>query len=1037
MARERLYEILDEARSRRTGVYVTGPPGSGKSTLVSTWLQARGIPGIWYQVDQGDTDLATFFDYLVRASAAFRGRGQRPLPALTPEYALDVAGFSRRFFRLLFDRLPTGAALVLDNFQEVENDEFCRVIADAVEEVPPGFQMILISRRDAPRFFARSRANERMRTIGWDDLQLTFDEAVAVARVRKRQDAQLVRALHADCGGWAAGFTLMLEHGRAPEAAKEAALLPARETVFEYFASQVFDATPDDAQRVMLRCSVLPSFTISQAVSISDVERAAEILADLRRRQLFLDRRAGDPPRFQLHALYRDFLRSRLSQWTSAEELIALFDRAASLLEADDQPEDAFALRIEGRDHAAAERLTLTHAPLLLARGRWRTLREWIGRLPSDRVRDNPWLPYWLGTTRIQDDLPAARSDLRQAFDGFRATADPIGQMLCAAAMIRTHHFEYSTFEPMDQWVDVIDQLLGMRPIFPNASIELAVYSALLLAVTYRLPGHPRRQEAVQTVARLLDSSADPNLRFSAGFALVIHHALAHTQDRALPIVERMALLADAPELTALTRVNWWMFVGYFHHRCGDRDAAESALNLSDRIATENGLRQTEFISRCFRAFHCISWNDIAGAAHALDGLDAWLSDHKPMLAAQYHNARYFLEMARGSGSTAEHHARLALQASARLGAPFFKVAWLSHGAAALAMNRAFQDSETWIENAWCESAGSFLETYRPMMLATRAYAASLDDAPDRARELVCQLFQIAPNVQALSYLRTLPVVKNVVVAEALASDIEVPLAQLLVRSWNLSAPDPDALNWPWPVKIRTLGEFRLEVAGQPVVFSRKTPRKPIALLKAIVAMGGKNVQERRLIDAIWPDDEGDAASESFSVALHRLRKLLGHAKALHFADGLVSLDETVCWVDAWSLERASATGKPDEPLAETAQLLMDLYRGHFLAEEPDAPWAAVTRERLRGRFLRRLLALGRSLEADGLHESAADVYRNGIDSDELAEELYQGLMRCLQALERRAEAISTYRRLRQALSVTLGIAPSPTTQRLFQDIQA
>ena len=75
VARERLYAILDDAKTRSTGVYISGPPGSGKSTVVSTWLQARRILGIWYQVDQGDADLATFFDYLVRASAAFQKKG--------------------------------------------------------------------------------------------------------------------------------------------------------------------------------------------------------------------------------------------------------------------------------------------------------------------------------------------------------------------------------------------------------------------------------------------------------------------------------------------------------------------------------------------------------------------------------------------------------------------------------------------------------------------------------------------------------------------------------------------------------------------------------------------------------------------------------------------------------------------------------------------------------------------------------------------------------------------------------------------------
>jgi LuxR family transcriptional regulator, maltose regulon positive regulatory protein len=38
--------------------------------------------------------------------------------------------------------------------------------------------------------------------------------------------------------------------------------------------------------------------------------------------------------------------------------------------------------------------------------------------------------------------------------------------------------------------------------------------------------------------------------------------------------------------------------------------------------------------------------------------------------------------------------------------------------------------------------------------------------------------------------------------------------------------------------------------------------------------------------------------------------------------------------------------------------------------------------------------------------------------------------------LDRRTEAISAYRRLRQTLSVTLGIAPSAASEKLFQTLR-
>jgi DNA-binding SARP family transcriptional activator len=50
-----------------------------------------------------------------------------------------------------------------------------------------------------------------------------------------------------------------------------------------------------------------------------------------------------------------------------------------------------------------------------------------------------------------------------------------------------------------------------------------------------------------------------------------------------------------------------------------------------------------------------------------------------------------------------------------------------------------------------------------------------------------------------------------------------------------------------------------------------------------------------------------------------------------------------------------------------------------------------------------------------------------------LAEEFYQGVMRCHAATGRIAEGIAVYRRLRQTLSVVLGLKPSTRTEKLAQ----
>src|SRR4029450_8246346 len=144
------------------------------------------------------------------------------------------------------------------------------------------------------------------------------------------------------------------------------------------------------------------------------------------------------------------------------------------------------------------------------------------------------------------------------------------------------------------------------------------------------------------------------------------------------------------------------------------------------------------------------------------------------------------------------------------------------------------------------------------------------------------------------------------VCARALEAGIEPDYVRGLVQKRGLvpESPPVEVEAWPWPLKILTLGRFEVLRNDEPVRFARKVQRKPLALLKALIAFGGRGVREELVMDALWPDAEGDAARVALASALHRLRGLLAREQAILRQEGRLSLDSRLCWVDVWAVDR-------------------------------------------------------------------------------------------------------------------------------------
>jgi DNA-binding SARP family transcriptional activator len=243
-------------------------------------------------------------------------------------------------------------------------------------------------------------------------------------------------------------------------------------------------------------------------------------------------------------------------------------------------------------------------------------------------------------------------------------------------------------------------------------------------------------------------------------------------------------------------------------------------------------------------------------------------------------------------------------------------------------------------------------------------------------------------------------------------------------------------------LQIYTLGQFNIIAGTENISVNSKGQHKPIEMLKALIALGGKDVGEMRLCEALWPDTDGDVAHSAFSVTLHRLRKLIGH-DALHLNDSRLTLNPNYCWVDVWqceqylnTIQKQFATNSTNEKLTrQCIESIMELYNGPFLGNEDEQAWYLMLRDRMHSKMLRCLLAFSHYLEQNGRCEHALDIYHKGIELDPLAEQFYFRLMKCYATHDRKAEAIAVYLRCANILKTTLAVTPSSNTVTLYKSL--
>lgn len=955
LPRERLFTQLD-ALAATPMLWLAAPPGAGKTSLVASWLRSRQRLTLWLQLDAADADPAAFFHYLGMAARALVPQGP-PWPLFTPDDARQPLLFARRHLRALFQALPPHTTLVFDNAQDAGAESLLpELLALLVEEQPPQLLAIVVSRHDPPAALARARAARRVALLDAQELRFLRDEAGAMAARSGITAGALVDRVLDRSQGWAAGIVLLLESVRRQAALGDAALAGGLETVFDYFASQVFDANPPEVQQTLLRLSVLPRMTAAMAVELSGDASAGDLLDDLARRHLFTDRRFAPTPSYQFHALFRGFLQARAKRRLGAEEQLAALLRAAQLLHAAGDDDGAMALCLQAQAWPDAAQLVLSCAESLVAAGRHQTLAEWIAALPPAQRAADPWLRYWLGVVRSGTDPDDSRAQLDSALTQFDRLGERGGQVLSLAALLGSWWNESDNVRWLEPYSARLVTLLD-----DGAELSLQTRATGLVRLTLaRLmirPSDPALASWAQRLAALPLEDLPATLALAAGTCLLEFHWGVGDTDACEAVVRRTRPFAERADLPPGERMWFWFWLMthrvYMADAPGAREAMAQARELND------------LARRAPPWLDFLRWDVTLELqqGHVREARAKLSRDLEPQLpqASRFTQACIDLEWVRCANeerryAEAIERGQRAMRVCAAAGHDWLQVVLGLSVCCAQALSGEIDEGLLTLGEL-----RRFTAQALPLMTASvDAYEALLQlrsGASDAARAALDSAMALRGHtayVWGPGWNR--PAIAALA-AFALGEGWHVAAMTRFVRGLRLAPPAPDLQAWPWPVRMQVLDGFTVTIDGDAQALRRrKSPHRLLELLKALVGMGGHEVPSTWLCDAVWPDAEGDAARRSLETSLSRLRKLLGSDDALQLRAGKVSLDASRVWLDLTAFAyrlRGLADIESDTPAwAEQAQRSLALYRRPLLSGELDAAWLVGERERWRQRWL-------------------------------------------------------------------------------------
>ena len=630
---------------------------------------------------------------------------------------------------------------------------------------------------------------------------------------------------------------------------------------------------------------------------------------------------------------------------------------------------------------------------------------------------------------------------LNTALETCLAAGDVKGAALASAALLITGQI-MGNFRQFPEHIARLALVRESEFRWNDSDDELLALAGLLVGLIYFGGADPFLDPCVERIMSLLERDLDVNVKFAAGRVMLYYTDPRGLRALAQRVYSLLMQCVDSKALTPHRHSQWLTNWSRCARYAKEPEQAALAEQQARQLAEVHKLRDIQFLVALIEVERVLPERNVARAERALAAVETLVDPERLGELCRLEYFRTKLALMKVQGDRAVFHASRANNYAVELEAPpAMQAVYIVNEAYARLMIDDFGGACQLMRQAAGPAQAHYGDDVRAEIAFIEAYQTIVEGKPE-GRALMTGAWASVRERQAYDIFTGYPEFCAKLCILALEYGIEAEFVRRLIELSNIAPPANASESWPWAIRVTAFGGFTVERRGEALTFEGKAQKKPMELLKALIALGGRAIAKQKLYDLLWPDADTAAAAATLDVVISRLRKLLGVPDAIRIEEGKIGLDPELVWLDVWAFDRDVETllstlqAQPDASLVDAiGQRLLARYSGPFLGSEDPQRWSLAARDRWQNRFRRSLADAGRYWEKQGDWLRAIALYERALEEDNLAEDLYRRLIRGHLARGEPAEAARVYRRCREMLSVQLGIPPSADTEALFKSI--